>query len=156
MQKLIGVIGGSSESENVLKLAYEVGRLIAQADCILVCGGLGGVMEAAAKGAKEGGGLTVGILPTGSRLDANPYIDIAIATNMGHARNAIIAHTCDALIAVGGKFGTLSEIGFGLALGKPVISLCSWQVSPEIVVAQNPSQAVAKALEAANQARCRK
>lgn len=156
MKKFVGVIGGSSEPEDILNLAYEVGKFLAEADCILVCGGLGGVMEAAAKGAKEAGGLTVGILPTGSRFDANPYIDIAIATNMGHARNAIIAQTCDALIAIGGKFGTLSEISFGLALGKPVVSLCSWQVSPEIKVAQSPQQAVAKALQVLDQQRCKR
>ncbi len=151
MRKFIGVIGGSSEPENILNLAYQVGKLIAEAGCILVCGGLGGVMEAAAKGAKEGGGLTIGILPTGSRSDANKYIDIAIATNMGHARNAIIAHTCDSLIAVGGKFGTLSEIGFGLALGKVVVSLSSWRVSPEIAIAEDPKQAVEIALGRAQQ-----
>lgn len=151
MKRFIGVIGGSKESEHVLSLAYRVGRLIAEAGCILVCGGLGGVMEAAARGAKEAGGITIGILPTGSRFDANPYIDIPIATNMGHARNAIIAHTCDSLIAVGGKFGTLSEIGFGLALGKVVVSLSSWNVSPEVAIAENPEKAVFMAIEAAKQ-----
>lgn len=147
MPKFIGVIGGSEASEELLKLAERVGSLIASEGCVLVCGGLGGVMEAAAKGAKSAGGLTVGVLPGGSRSDANPYIDIAIATNMGHARNAIIAHTCDALIAVGGRYGTLSEISFGLALGKRVVSLKSWDVDPGIIAAGTPEEAVSKAVE---------
>ena len=147
MPKFIGVIGGSEASEELLRLAERVGSLIASEGCVLVCGGLGGVMEAAAKGAKSAGGLTVGVLPGGSRSDANPYIDIAIATNMGHARNAIIAHTCDALIAVGGRYGTLSEISFGLALGKRVVSLKSWDVDPGIIAAGTPEEAVSKAVE---------
>ena len=147
MPKFIGVIGGSEASEELLRLAERVGSLIASEGCVLVCGGLGGVMEAAAKGAKSAGGLTVGVLPGGSRSDANPYIDIAIATNMGHARNAIIAHTCDALIAVGGRYGTLSEISFGLALGKRVVSLKSWDVDPGIITAGTPEEAVSKAVE---------
>ncbi|HEC82902.1 MAG TPA: TIGR00725 family protein [Firmicutes bacterium] len=147
MAKFIGVIGGSEASDELLKLAERVGSLIASEGCVLVCGGLGGVMEAAAKGAKSAGGLTVGVLPGGSRSDANPYIDIAIATNMGHARNAIIAHTCDALIAVGGRYGTLSEISFGLALGKRVVSLKSWDVDPGIIAAGTPEEAVSKAVE---------
>jgi len=147
MAKFIGVIGGSEASEELLRLAERVGSLIASEGCVLVCGGLGGVMEAAAKGAKSAGGLTVGVLPGGSRSDANPYIDIAIATNMGHARNAIIAHTSDALIAVGGRYGTLSEISFGLALGKRVVSLKSWDVDPGIIAAGTPEEAVSKAVE---------
>lgn len=93
---------------------------------ILICGGLGGVMEASAKGAKEGGGVTVGVLPGSSIDQANPYIDIPIATNMGHARNTIIAQTADVLIAISGEYGTLSEIAIGLKLGKPVYGLGSW------------------------------
>ncbi len=146
MAKFIGIIGGSDAPEGILELAEQVGSLVATRGCVLVCGGLGGVMEAAAKGAKMAGGLTVGILPGSSRSDANPHIDIAIATNMGHARNAIIAHTCDALIAIGGRYGTLSEIGFGLALGKRVVSLESWDVDPGIVAAENPEDAVSKAI----------
>ncbi len=146
MTRFIGVIGGSEASQDVLELAEKVGSLIASKGCVLVCGGLGGVMEAAAKGAKASGGLTVGVLPGSSRSDANPYIDIAIATNMGHARNAVIAHTCDALIAVGGRYGTLSEISFGLALGKRVVSLRSWDVDPGIVTANDAEEAVNKAL----------
>jgi uncharacterized protein (TIGR00725 family) len=141
----VGVIGGSESSEEVCALAREVGREVARRGHVLVCGGLGGVMEAAARGAREEGGLTIGVLPTGSRADANPYIDVAIATDMGHARNAIIANTSDALIAVGGSYGTLSEISFGLKLGKKVVSLKSWDFDPSIVVVSRAAEAVAKA-----------
>ncbi len=146
MPKFIGVIGGSEASPDVLMLAEQVGCLIAKTGSVLVCGGLGGVMEAAARGAKAEGGLTVGIVPGGDRADANDHIDVAIATNMGHARNAVIAHTCDALIAVGGRYGTLSEIGFGLALGKKVIGLKSWDIDPGIIPARDPDDAVQKAM----------
>jgi uncharacterized protein (TIGR00725 family) len=146
MPKFIGVIGGSEASPDVLMLAEQVGCLIAKTGSVLVCGGLGGVMEAAARGAKAEGGLTVGIVPGGDRADANDHIDVAIATNMGHARNAVIAYTCDALIAVGGHYGTLSEIGFGLALGKKVIGLKSWDIDPGIIPARDPDDAVQKAM----------
>jgi uncharacterized protein (TIGR00725 family) len=146
MPKLIGVIGGSEASPDILMLAEQVGGLIARSGSVLVCGGLGGVMEAAAKGAKAEGGLTVGILPGSSRHDANSHIDIAIATNLGHARNAVIAQSCDSLIAVGGRYGTLSEIGFGLALGKKVVGLRSWEIEPGMVKAKDPDDAVEKAL----------
>jgi uncharacterized protein (TIGR00725 family) len=146
MARIIGVIGASEPPPDILLLAEKVGRLIARAGCVLVCGGLGGVMEAASRGAKAEGGITVGILPGPTRVDANPHIDIGIATNMGHARNAIIAHTADTLIAVGGRYGTLSEIGFSLALGKKVIGLKSWECDPAIVPAKSPEEAVEKAL----------
>ena len=146
MPRFIGVIGGSEAAPDILMLAEQVGGLIARAGGVLVCGGLGGVMEAAARGAKAEGGLTVGIVPGPSRAEANDHIDIAVATNMGHARNAIIAQTCDALIAVGGRYGTLSEIGFGLALGKKVIGLRSWDIDPGIIPARDPDDAVQKAV----------
>jgi uncharacterized protein (TIGR00725 family) len=141
----IGVIGGSEAGEETCDLAREVGREIARRGHVLVCGGLSGVMEAAARGAREEGGMTIGILPTGRRDDANPYIDVAIATDMGHARNAVIANTADALIAVGGSYGTLSEISFGLKLGKRVVSLKSWDFDPSIVVVPDAAEAVTKA-----------
>lgn len=146
MPKFIGVIGGSEASPDVLMLAEQVGGLIARTGSVLVCGGLGGVMEAAARGAKAEGGMTIGILPGPGRADANDHIDVAIATNMGHARNAIIAHTCDSLIAVGGRYGTLSEIGFSLALGKKVIGLKSWNIDPGMIPARDPDEAVQKAV----------
>ncbi len=123
MARQLAVIGAGDAGEEVLRLAEEVGREIGAAGSILVCGGLGGVMEASARGAKEAGGTTVGILPGNDKKEANAYIDIKIVTAMSHARNAIIARTADALIAVGGEHGTLSEIALGLKLGKPVIVL---------------------------------
>jgi uncharacterized protein (TIGR00725 family) len=146
MPKLIGVIGGSEASPDILMLAEHVGGLIAKSGSILVCGGLGGVMEAAARGAKAEGGLTVGILPGPARHEANSYIDVPIATDLGHARNAVIAQACDSLIAVGGRYGTLSEIGFGLAIGKKVIGLRSWEIEPGMIPAKDPDDAVEKAL----------
>ena len=141
----IGVIGGTQAGEEIYGLAAEVGREIARHGHVLVCGGLSGVMEAAARGAKQEDGFTIGILPTGRRADANSYIDVAIATDMGQARNAIIANTSDALIAVGGSYGTLSEISFGLKLGKKIVSLKSWDFDPSIVVVSDPAEAVKEA-----------
>jgi uncharacterized protein (TIGR00725 family) len=146
MPKVIGVIGGSEAPPDILLLAEKVGRLIARSGCVLVCGGLGGVMEAACRGAKAESGFTVGILPGPAKNEANEYVDLAIATNMGHARNAVIAHTADTLIAVGGRYGTLSEIGFSLGLGKKVVGLRSWECDPAIVPAKDPEEAVEKAL----------
>ena len=141
----IGVIGGTQAGEEIYGLAAEVGREIARRGHVLVCGGLSGVMEAAARGARQEGGFTIGILPTGRRADANSYIDVAIATDMGQARNAIIANTSDALIAVGGSYGTLSEISFGLKLGKKIVSLKSWDFDASIVVVSDPAEAVKEA-----------
>ena len=155
MRKLIGVIGGTEAPSDILALAEEVGRLIARSGSVLVCGGLGGVMEAACRGAREEGGLTVGILPGPAKEDANPHVDIAIATNLGYARNAIISQTSDALIAVGGRYGTLSEIAHALQSDIPVIGLNTWalaqkgQPDESIIVAQNPAEAVSKALSLA-------
>ncbi len=138
---LIGVIGAGECDAFLAKKAERVGEEIAKRGGVLICGGLGGVMEAAAKGAKSQGGLTIGILPTSNKKDANPYIDIAICTGMGHARNAIIALTSDVLIAVGGEYGTLSEIALGLKAGKPVISLGGWNIKG-ILTAKNAEEAV--------------
>ena len=120
----VTVIGGSKETDQrVLRIAEEVGRLIAEKGAILVCGGRGGVMEAAARGAKKAGGLTVGILPGFNRDEANPYVDIAIPTGMSQARNAINVLAGDVVIVVGGAAGTLSEVGLALAYGKPVVAI---------------------------------
>jgi uncharacterized protein (TIGR00725 family) len=120
---IIAVIGAGQCESSIYQLALEVGEEIAKRGAILVCGGLGGVMEAAAKGASMAGGLTVGILPGPSCNSANPYIKIPVATDMGQARNVIIAHTADGLVAVSGGAGTLSEIGHGLKIGKPIVGL---------------------------------
>jgi len=144
----IGVIGGQFCSEDEERLAYEVGSLLAKQGAIIVCGGLGGVMEAACRGAKEEGGITIGVLPGPFRGDANPYVDYSIATDMGQARNAIIVRTADAVIAVGGEYGTLSEIAMALKMGKKVIALSSWEIASKgtpddkIIRAESPEEAV--------------
>ncbi len=143
----IGVIGAGLASETEVAVAKEVGSEIARRGHILVCGGLGGVMEAAAKGTKNGGGLTVGILPGESAADANQYIDVKIVTAMSHARNAIIARSANALIAIGGGAGTLSEIALGLKIGRPVVLIKSalpeyYPTSQDIMIAKNPCDAL--------------
>jgi len=145
----IGVIGAASCSPGELNLAEDVGREIARRGAVLVCGGLGGVMKAAAHGAKEAGGLTVGIIPGDNPNLANPYIDIVITTDLGHARNVLVVHSSQAVIAVSGSHGTLSEIAVALKLGKPVISLRSWKVDPQIIEAEDPVWAVQRACELA-------
>jgi uncharacterized protein (TIGR00725 family) len=123
-RSVIGVIGGGREIfQDQYELAYETGMLIAQRNAILVCGGLGGIMEAASKGAAEHEGTVVGILPSNSKADANPYITIALPTGLGIARNALVANASDAVIAFPGAFGTLSEIALALESGKSVIYL---------------------------------
>ncbi|MBF0320614.1 MAG: TIGR00725 family protein [Nitrospirae bacterium] len=141
---VVGVIGGRDVSPWHLAEAEETGRLVALRGGLLVCGGLGGVMEAACKGAKDAGGLTVGVLPQGDRSYANKYVDIPIATGMGTARNAIIAQTADVLIAIGGSYGTLSEIAFGLQFNKPVIGLGTWDIEG-VATAKAASEAVERA-----------
>ncbi len=156
---ILGVIGGgTTASPEGLKLAEEVGYLIARADAVLVCGGLDGVMEAAARGAKRGGGLTIGILPTASKDNANPYIDIPIVTAMSTARNVVIVRTADALIAINGSYGTLSELAHAFDLRKTVFGLRTWPmdkvgVPKELFVpVETPREAVDRALEYARKA----
>lgn len=131
--------------------AEEVGRLLAASGCVVVCGGGGEVMEAAARGAKSAGGTTVGILPGESRHDANEWVDYAVATGTGHARNLAVVASCDASIAVGGKWGTLAEIGYARLLGRPVVVLePGWEVAGEgIERASTPAEAVELALRLA-------
>jgi uncharacterized protein (TIGR00725 family) len=128
---MITVCGPNEPTEEERTLAEAVGRAIASAGCALVCGGRGGVMAAACKGAKAAGGTTIGILPGYDRSDANEWVDFAIPTGLGHARNALVVSSGDAVIAVGGGFGTLSEIGLALKMGKPVISLLSWELDAQ-------------------------
>ena len=156
---IIGVTGGASTaSAEGVRLAEEVGFLIARADAVLICGGLNGVMEASAKGAKRGGGQTIGILPTGNKADANPYIDLPIATAMSTARNLVIVRTADALIAVNGSYGTLSEMAHAFDLGKTVFALRTWPMdkagveSSLFVPVSTPREAVERALEYAKKA----
>ena len=145
-RKIIGVIGAGTAGEDILGMAEETGRLIAEHGCLLICGGMGGVMEASARGAKGAGGTTIGILPQPDRHTANPYIDIPIATSFGEARNLIIIRTADILIAVGGEYGTLSEIAFALKTEKRVIGLNTWDIRG-IIKAGSPAEAVSLALK---------
>ncbi|MCQ6962243.1 TIGR00725 family protein [Methanolobus chelungpuianus] len=146
MRPQIGVIGAGACEESVGKAAEEVGREIAKRNASLICGGRSGVMEAAARGAKMEGGTTIGILPGDSRHGANPFIDIFILSNMGHARNAIIAQSCDVLIAIGGEYGTLSEIALALKMGKKVVTFRSkWEIEGT-VKACSPAEAVELAM----------
>ena len=142
----IAVIGGSRPGRQALDTALEVGRLIARSGAVVVCGGLGGVMEAASRGAREEGGLVVGILPGNSPADANPWVDIPIATGLGYTRNALVVMNADAIIAVDGEYGTLSEIAHGLIHGKKVVGLRTWDVRG-VTVAETAEEAVRLALE---------
>ncbi len=146
MKKIIGVIGGRRTEKALLKQAEEVGSLIAKKGAILICGGLTGVMEAVSKGAKNEGGLTVGILPHNDTKEANPYIDVPIATGLGIARNFIIARASDVLIAIGGEYGTLSEIAYALQMGKSVVGIKTWDIKG-VINATNAVDAVNKAFE---------
>lgn len=147
-KKFIAVIGSGQATVQEIRLAEAVGKEIARRGAVLVCGGLGGVMEAACRGAAAGGGLTVGILPGDSRLTANPYVQISIVTGLGHARNVIVVKSAQAVIAVGGSYGTLSEVGHALQNGIPVVGLHTWSLAREkipdknIITANNPVDAV--------------
>jgi uncharacterized protein (TIGR00725 family) len=132
---IVAVIGGSEASPAEIEAAAEVGRLVAKKGWALATGGLTGVMEAASRGASEAGGLVIGIVPQKEPSAANRYVELAIATGMGHARNAIIVNTAAALIAVGGKYGTLSEVALALADGKPVFGIGSWEIEGVVRVA---------------------
>jgi uncharacterized protein (TIGR00725 family) len=148
----IGVMGPALCLPNVCELAREVGYLIGKKGAILVCGGKGGVMEASAKGAKEAGGITIGILPGASASEANPYIDIPIVTDLGNARNAINVLTSQAIIAIHGSYGTLSEIALALKCHTPVVGLDTWDLTPPggvalpITYARTAEEAVTAAL----------
>src|SRR5689334_20534684 len=123
----IAIVGAGDASSAVCELAYTVGVGVARRGAMLICGGRGGVMAAAAQGAQSAGGLTIGVLPGYDRRQANPHIEIPIATGMGQARNAIIVASADSVIALEGEGGTLSEIGLAIKLGRPVVALRAWQ-----------------------------
>jgi uncharacterized protein (TIGR00725 family) len=149
----VAVIGAGDADEELAAAAEEVGRRLAQAGAAVVCGGLGGAMEAACRGAKSAGGLTIGILPGRRRQDANRWVDVAIPTGMGETRNALVVLSADAVVAVGGEHGTLSEVAFGLKLGLPVVGLRTWRlvrgdgaIDDSIVPAEDPQAAVAVVL----------
>ncbi|VAX25171.1 hypothetical protein MNBD_NITROSPINAE03-1190 [hydrothermal vent metagenome] len=139
---IIGVAGGAVCDKTAGENAREVGRLIAKRGAALVCGGLGGVMQEAARGAYEEGGVTIGILPGSSRNEASKYIKLPVVTGMGHARNVILAHTAQALIAIAGEYGTLSEIAIALKLGKPVACIGRWDAVEGVISAATPKEAI--------------
>jgi uncharacterized protein (TIGR00725 family) len=143
----IGVIGGAVCSPEIYEIACDVGREIATNGFALVCGGLGGVMEAACQGAKKAGGITIGLLPTSDKKDANPYCDLVIPTGLGHARNVLVVHASDALIAVDGEAGTLSEIAIALKIGKPIVGIKSWEREGRVPQAERGDEAVAMLME---------
>lgn len=152
---VIAVIGaGEGAAQDVCATAEEIGRRLAEAGATVVCGGLGGVMAAAARGAQSAGGMAVGILPGTDRTAGNEHLTLAIATGLGEARNTVVVRTADAVIAVGGGYGTLSEIGFALKIGRPVIGVGTWEIVREgavdggIRLADHPDEAVRAALAA--------
>ena len=151
----VGVVGEGACSRRVAGLAERVGRAIAEAGAVLLCGGLGGVMEAAARGAARAGGTVVGLLPGFEARDANRWVSIPIVTGLDQARNVVLVRSCDAVIAVGGRYGTLSEIALALKLGRPVVGIGTWRLAqPEgrrvpLLIARTPEEAVARALRAA-------
>lgn len=153
MKTHIGVLGPNTTTNAQYQLGKEVGRKIAETGSILFCGGLGGMMRAAAEGAKSAGGQTVGILPGIDKSAANEFIDIAIPTDLGAYRNALLVRSCDAVIAVHGAYGTLSEIAFALRLNIPVVGLHTWEIGrngttdPGIHVAQTAEEAVTLAVQ---------
>lgn len=154
MMLYIGVIGSGECDSRTADLAFRVGEGIARAGAILVCGGRGGVMEAAARGARDQGGTVIGILPGFDRSEANPHLSYSIITGLAEARNAIIVRSCHAVIAVAGGPGTLSEIGLALRMGVPVVGLETWEIQrageeAPVIRARSPEDAVALALEAA-------
>ena len=148
----IGVVGpGDATSDDVAR-AEEVGHALAEAGAILVCGGLGGVMEAACRGARAAGGLTVGLLPGDDRRVANPWVSVALPTGLGEGRNVLLVRAAEAVVAIGGGWGTLSEIALALRAGKTVVGLDTWQpahdhvAGPGVVAAPSPRAAVDLAL----------
>ena len=150
----VAVIGPGRADEETAARAEEVGRLLAEAGAVVVCGGLGGVMAAACRGAKSAGGTTVGLLPGLDRGDANPYVDVAIPTGLGEARNVLVVRAADVVVAVGGEFGTLSELAFALKVGTPVVGLRTWELGrdgervPAFLEASMPEEAARLALDA--------
>ena len=144
---MIGVIGAGRCSDEIYEQARKVGQGIARLGAVLVCGGLGGVMEGACRGAREGNGITVGILPGAEKTVANPFVSIPIVSDLGQARNVLIVQSADVLIAVSGGYGTLSELSIALKLGKPVIGLGTWPGMDRIAYVDTPQQAIAAVTE---------
>lgn len=144
----VAVIGSGNASDKLYEKAREVGRLVAVRGGVVVCGGLLGVMEAAAYGAKEAGGTAIGVLPDEDRGRANPYLSYSIVTGIGQARNLAVVCSGDVVVAVDGEHGALSEIGLALKLGRTVVALESWELGKHVTVAASPEEAVERAFEA--------
>ena len=141
----VSVVGSGTASRELYEKARGIGRLVAERGGTVVCGGRTGVMEAAARGAAEAGGTAIGILPEEDRKGANEYLTHSVATGMGHARNLAVVCSGDVVIAVGGEYGTLSEVGLALKVGRPVVALESWDLGEHVTVASSPEEAVAAA-----------
>ena len=144
----VAVVGSGDAAGELYEKAREVGRLIAGRGGIVVCGGLSGVMEAAARGATKAGGVTIGVLPDEDRRRANPYLSYSIPTGVGQARNLAVVCSGDVVVAVGGEYGTLSEIGLALKISRPVVALESWDLGKHTIVAASPEEAVERAFGA--------
>jgi uncharacterized protein (TIGR00725 family) len=148
----VAVSGGGQADEETCRRAEEVGRELARRGAVVVTGGLGGAMEAACRGAKAEGGMTIGILPSDDRADANPWVDVAVPTGLGEGRNALVVRAADAVVAVAGEFGTLSEIALALRLGRPVVGLHTWELVRDgrpveaVVAVSTPAEAAETAL----------
>jgi uncharacterized protein (TIGR00725 family) len=138
----VSVVGSGEATGELYVKAREVGRLVAERGGTVVCGGRSGVMEAAARGATEAGGTAIGILPDEDRGRANEHLSYSIATGMGHARNLAVVCSGDVVISVGGEYGTLSEMGLALKMGRPVVALMSWDLGEHVAVAESPWEAV--------------
>ena len=141
----VSVVGSGTASGELYEKAREVGRLVAERGGTVVCGGRSGVMEAAARGATERGGVAIGILPDEDRERANEFLSFSIATGTGHARNLAVVCSGEVVIAVGGEYGTLSEIGLALKVGRPVVALTSWELGEHVSVATSSEEAVERA-----------
>lgn len=141
----VAVVGPGEAEEPHAAAAAEVGRLIAEGGAVLICGGLGGVMEAACRGARSAAGTTVGLLPGSDRSAANAFVEVALPTGLGEGRNLLLVRAADSVIAIGGGYGTLSEIALALRGGKPVIGLDSWEIEG-VQLADGPEAAVRAAL----------
>ncbi len=155
MDPYVAVVGAGAADPGLARVAEEVGRGLAARGAIVLCGGLSGVMEAVCRGVREGGGTSVGILPGHHRGDANEFVDVALATGMGEMRNAVIVRAADVVLALGGEYGTLSEVAFALKIGRPVVGYETWELAKQgatddaIVRVTSPQDAVATALRLA-------
>jgi uncharacterized protein (TIGR00725 family) len=155
----VAVVGGGHADDDECDLAARIGRALAEAGAVVVCGGLGGVMEAACRGARDGGGVSIGILPGGERSGANSFVDVAVPTGMGEGRNVLVVRCADAVVAVGGEYGTLSEVALALQAGIPVVGLDTWQLAKggrpvgAVIEATSPEEAADIAVREAGRRR---